>query len=64
MHKVTTGQDVDRVMLTRDETALALRGRSAASTGPSTPPVRFSHVLSSFLPGPAQACYSLPAYIK
>lgn len=56
MHKDTNGQDADRVMLTRDETALALRGRSAASTGPSTPPVRFSHVLSSSLPGPAQAC--------
>ena len=56
MHKDTNRQDVDRVMLTRDETALVLRGRSAASTGPSTPPVRFSHVLSSSLPGPAQAC--------
>ena len=40
--------------LTRDEIALALSGLRAASTGPSTPPVLFSHVLSSSLPGPVE----------
>ena len=40
------------MQLTRDEIALALSGLRAASTGPSTPPVLFSHVLSSLLPGP------------